>query len=145
MSDDYFEDTPLLWKLKRKISNLIEPILLYFRPFRKAASRLTVNPFGSQASHFPYIALTRDTEEDIAGGGRWLRVSSFYIKRAASWHNRLNNFGASALDLHHFAENNPDGLCRRPYPRRSADSPYLLRKQRETLQVAIYGLGRRSW
>lgn len=28
LSDDYFEDTPLLWKLKRKISNLIEPILL---------------------------------------------------------------------------------------------------------------------
>gem|GEM_PF-6675397 len=24
-----------------------------------------VNPFGSQARHFPYIALTRDTEEDI--------------------------------------------------------------------------------
>lgn len=24
MSDDYFEDTPLLWKLKRKISNLIQ-------------------------------------------------------------------------------------------------------------------------
>ena len=35
----------------------------------KAALRLTVNPFGSQASHFPYIALTRDTEEDIAGSG----------------------------------------------------------------------------
>ena len=32
----------------------------------KAALRLTVNPFGSQARHFPYIALTRDTEEDIA-------------------------------------------------------------------------------
>ena len=28
MSDDYFEDTPLLWKLKRKISNLIVPVLL---------------------------------------------------------------------------------------------------------------------
>ena len=28
MSDNYFEDTPLLWKLKRKISNLIEPVLL---------------------------------------------------------------------------------------------------------------------
>ncbi|WP_273198310.1 nucleotidyltransferase domain-containing protein [Barnesiella viscericola] len=28
VSDDYFEDTPLLWKLKRKISNLIEPVLL---------------------------------------------------------------------------------------------------------------------
>lgn len=28
LSDNYFEDTPLLWKLKRKISNLIEPILL---------------------------------------------------------------------------------------------------------------------
>ena len=34
---------------------------------RKAASRLAVNPFGSQARHFPYLALTRDTEEDI----RW--------------------------------------------------------------------------
>lgn len=28
LSDDYFEDTPLLWKIKRKISNLIEPVLL---------------------------------------------------------------------------------------------------------------------
>lgn len=28
MSDDYFEDTPLLWKRKRKVSNLIEPVLL---------------------------------------------------------------------------------------------------------------------
>ena len=28
MSDDYFEDTLLLWKLKRKISNLIEPVML---------------------------------------------------------------------------------------------------------------------
>lgn len=28
MSDDYFEDTPLFWKIKRKISNLIEPVLL---------------------------------------------------------------------------------------------------------------------
>ena len=28
MSDDYFEDTPLLRKMKRKISNLIEPVLL---------------------------------------------------------------------------------------------------------------------
>ncbi|MCM1483867.1 MAG: nucleotidyltransferase domain-containing protein [Muribaculaceae bacterium] len=28
LNDDYFADTPLLWKLKRKISNLIEPILL---------------------------------------------------------------------------------------------------------------------
>ncbi len=27
-SEDYFEDTPLLWTLKRKISNLIEPVLL---------------------------------------------------------------------------------------------------------------------
>ena len=35
----------------------------------KAATRLWVNPFGSQASHFPYIALTRDTEEDFAGSG----------------------------------------------------------------------------
>lgn len=28
LNDNYFEDTPLLWKLRRKISNLIEPILL---------------------------------------------------------------------------------------------------------------------
>lgn len=28
LSDDYFKDTPLLWKLKRKVSNLIEPVLL---------------------------------------------------------------------------------------------------------------------
>ncbi len=28
LNDDYFADTPLLWKLKRKVSNLIEPVLL---------------------------------------------------------------------------------------------------------------------
>ena len=28
MNDNYFDDTPLLWKLKRKVSNLIEPVLL---------------------------------------------------------------------------------------------------------------------
>lgn len=28
MSDNYFEDTPLLWKLRRKVSTLIEPVLL---------------------------------------------------------------------------------------------------------------------
>ena len=28
LSDDFFEDTPLLWKLRRKISTLIEPVLL---------------------------------------------------------------------------------------------------------------------
>ena len=28
LSDDYFQDTPLLWTLKRKVSNLIEPVLL---------------------------------------------------------------------------------------------------------------------
>ncbi len=28
LNDDYFADTPLLWKLKRNISNLIEPVLL---------------------------------------------------------------------------------------------------------------------
>lgn len=27
-SDDYFADTPLLWSLKRKVSNLIEPVLM---------------------------------------------------------------------------------------------------------------------
>lgn len=28
LNDDYFADTPLLWRLRRKISNLIEPVLL---------------------------------------------------------------------------------------------------------------------
>lgn len=28
LCDNYFEDTPLLWKLRRKVSNLIEPVLL---------------------------------------------------------------------------------------------------------------------
>lgn len=28
LNDDFFANTPLLWKLKRKISNLIEPVLL---------------------------------------------------------------------------------------------------------------------
>lgn len=28
LNDDYFADTPLLWKIKRKISNLIEPVLI---------------------------------------------------------------------------------------------------------------------
>lgn len=28
LNENYFEDTPLLWKIRRKISNLIEPILL---------------------------------------------------------------------------------------------------------------------
>lgn len=28
LSDNYFDETPVLWKLRRKISNLIEPILL---------------------------------------------------------------------------------------------------------------------
>ncbi len=28
LDDDYFADTPLLWRLRRKISNLIEPVLL---------------------------------------------------------------------------------------------------------------------
>lgn len=27
-SDDFFEDTPLLWKLRRQVSSLIEPVLL---------------------------------------------------------------------------------------------------------------------
>ncbi|MDR0988195.1 MAG: nucleotidyltransferase domain-containing protein [Prevotellaceae bacterium] len=27
-SENYFEDTPLLWTLRRQISNLIEPVLL---------------------------------------------------------------------------------------------------------------------
>ena len=33
---------------------------------RKAASRLTLNPFGSQASHFPYRRRHGGTGEDIA-------------------------------------------------------------------------------
>lgn len=28
LNDNYFEDTPILWKLRRKVSNLIEPVLL---------------------------------------------------------------------------------------------------------------------
>jgi len=28
LNDNYFADTPILWKLRRKISNLIEPVLL---------------------------------------------------------------------------------------------------------------------
>ncbi len=28
LDDDYFADTPLLWKLRRKVSTLIEPVLL---------------------------------------------------------------------------------------------------------------------
>ena len=28
LGDNYFDDTPLLWKLRRRISNLIEPVLL---------------------------------------------------------------------------------------------------------------------
>lgn len=28
LADDYFEDTPLLWQLRRQVSNLIEPVLL---------------------------------------------------------------------------------------------------------------------
>ena len=28
LNENDFEDTPLLWKLRRKISNLIEPVLL---------------------------------------------------------------------------------------------------------------------
>ena len=28
LNDDYFNDTPLWWRLRRKVSNLIEPVLL---------------------------------------------------------------------------------------------------------------------
>ena len=28
LRDNYFEDTPLLWRIRRKISSLIEPVLL---------------------------------------------------------------------------------------------------------------------
>lgn len=32
LKDNYFEDTPLLWKIRRKISNLIEPVLMIENP-----------------------------------------------------------------------------------------------------------------
>lgn len=32
LDDDYFVDTPLLWKLRRRVSNLIEPVLLTENP-----------------------------------------------------------------------------------------------------------------
>lgn len=28
LNDDYFADTPILWRVKRKVCNLIEPVLL---------------------------------------------------------------------------------------------------------------------
>ena len=28
LDDNYFKDTPLLWKLRRKVSTLIEPVIL---------------------------------------------------------------------------------------------------------------------
>ena len=28
LSEDYFDDTPLLWRLRREVSSLIEPVLL---------------------------------------------------------------------------------------------------------------------
>ncbi len=28
LDDDFFADTPMLWRLRRKVSNLIEPVLL---------------------------------------------------------------------------------------------------------------------
>ena len=28
LSDNYFDDTPLLWRLRRQVSTLIEPVLL---------------------------------------------------------------------------------------------------------------------
>ena len=40
----------------------------------KAALRLAVNPFGSQARHFPYIAGGVATQrKTLAGNGLWLR------------------------------------------------------------------------
>lgn len=32
VADDFFTDTPLLWHLKRKVSNLIEPVLMIADP-----------------------------------------------------------------------------------------------------------------
>lgn len=32
MDSDYFEVTPLLWKLRRQVSNLIEPVMLTAEP-----------------------------------------------------------------------------------------------------------------
>ena len=39
LDDDYFKDTPLLWKLRRKISNLIERLSKYI--FYSSFSLLT--------------------------------------------------------------------------------------------------------
>ena len=50
----------------------IESTLQLCQTCRKAALRLTVNPFGSQARHFPYIALTRRHRGRHCGSGLWL-------------------------------------------------------------------------
>ena len=52
----------------RKESTLQSHKLFYIRPRREAASRLTDNPFGSQASHFPYIST------DVVTQGKTLPV-----------------------------------------------------------------------
>ena len=57
--------------------------------------RLWVNPFGSQASHFPYIAIGMATQRET-------------LQRSG---------------LSFFIENNPCGLCRHPYPRMEARTP----------------------
>lgn len=60
------------------------------------------------------------------GNGLWLKFAwCFCMKWAASWHNRLNKFGASIPDLHHFVAYNLCGLCRYHYPCMSADAPNI--------------------
>ena len=46
----------------------------------KAVLRLTVNPFGSQARHFPYRRRRGGTGKGIAGSGLWLRVESWELR-----------------------------------------------------------------
>ena len=45
----------------------------------KAASRLTANPFGSQASHFPYIAIGMATQGETLQHFRLLIMMHSYI------------------------------------------------------------------
>ena len=53
-----------------------------FARINVAALWLWVNPFGSQARHFPYIALTRDTGGDIAGSGLWLSCTLLRVSQS---------------------------------------------------------------
>jgi len=54
-----------------------ESTLLLWQPRSKAALRLTANPFGSQASHFPYITIGMATQgETFADSDLWFRVEN---------------------------------------------------------------------